>query len=863
MGVLLSTPLPGETQHVEGLNQSAVDALLGKKIVDVEAISPPKGFDPVADVALQPGGRLSRSLTRQMVMALWESGKYRNIQISVRKADKDGVVILIRVEPMFRISRFEITGNAALNNAEVKRAIGYSAGGTIVPDNEVMLNIRDDLLREYGKRGFNDASASVRLETTSTVSELALIINVVEGAPDRYVDVHISGLTDDLAKEQLLRVSGLKKGIIRDDTSVRTGLEKLQRTLFELGYPDARISETYTEQKLGHNRYVLHISTQVGLRSMVAFQGNHKLRNQELREIVWQPEFKTDVRGIEQSIENLKDYAISKGLFHAVVNAYRRCYANPDKWYSVRIKQTCSRDEVRWQSIVYSIQEGPPVEVDDIRIEGASYLGITYLKDEIFAFMSEQNRNEDVFEQFSTDALNNVVAGGDGTVARGRTQGAGAVYSSPETIYNPAHYLEATHHIEDLYLEQGFLKVEATDTCEIEKQSPIHWNGKRYMPVTYVRDKTDSDGLFPCLFIDDDHKSLLVRFSVTEGVQTLIESIEISGNTPTTFNSAELLRIGELRMGQPYNEYFIRDAADSILKSYQEKGHMFAGVNWETAMAPDQTTAKVFINIEEGPVVRVNRIVINADRTNRRFIADNLGFKSGDLVTPSMLNRARQRVMDIGVFNSATVQMQSQGIAGEKKNILVTVAERDSQYLELRAGVATEEGIRGGFEYGHRNIFGLAINYRLKIRASYRPRDIWFFGEEAKGFRTELTQRYANYNGNHPDAPLANMFKWFEWYLLTGFRTANIPGTSGLLGTGVDVTFENINRRGFSALKVTPRYRLTSHYLKYLPVELSTGVDGTIVLPSTDGSESRATSSYARLPSGRAVFWVTGLNVSL
>ena len=202
VNVLLNTPLPLESQQVPGAQTAETEQLFGKKIVAVEAVAPPRGFDPVADLGVTSGTVLTRALARQMVMGLWESGKYRDIQISGRPDGEDGVVVLIRVEPMFRISRFVITGNEALNDAEVKRAIGYASGGTIVPDNDRMIEIRDRLLREYGQRGFNDAGASVRLETTSAVSELTLLVDVTEGAPDRYVDVRIDGLNAELHQEQ-------------------------------------------------------------------------------------------------------------------------------------------------------------------------------------------------------------------------------------------------------------------------------------------------------------------------------------------------------------------------------------------------------------------------------------------------------------------------------------------------------------------------------------------------------------------------------------------------------------------------------------------------------------------------------------
>jgi outer membrane protein insertion porin family len=857
LDVMLDTPIPGETLQYAGISSSQLEKLLGKRIMSIEAVRPPKGLDPVRDLNIESGAILTRELARQMVMTLWESGKYRHVQISARESGTDGVVVLVRVEPMFRVSRLVLEGNEALSESEIKRAIGYAPGGTIVPESEALIDLRDRLLNEYGKRGYNDATASVRLETTDVVSELALLIDVAEGTPDEYVEVKIVGLTEELSQEQLLRASGLKRGIIRDEEAVQDALSKLSATLFELGYPDARILDEYSTTRVDRNRYSLTIHAVVGLRTLIEFSGNDKLRRRDLQEEIWQPDFRSDARGIEKSVTKLKEYALSKGLFHAEVVAYRRCYANPQKWYTVSYNRPCENRDVTYQAIRYLVKEGPQVEVVDILIDGARHLSVSDLRDETFAFIAEQNREDVMFEPLSTRAVNDVVAESDDFIAKGRPRGTRSVYERPESIYHPNKYFEAMRHLEDIYAEQGFMDARVSDACVIEKQTSIKRAGRTFHPVSlpYSRDAAGETGVRPCVYIDDALTSLLVQVTVTEGVQTLVENIDISGNTPAVFTRDELLDAGKLHLGQPYNEYFVRDAADLILKAYQERGYMFANVTWNTALSEDGTAARIAVRIEEGPQVRVNRIVVNSDRTNKWFIENNLGFESGDLVTPTGLTSARQRVMDMGVFNSATVQMQSPGIVSDKKNILVTVVERRSQYLELRAGAATEQGVRGGFEYGHRNIAGLAINYRLKIRANYRP-EYWFLGSDAEEFRNDLDARYYHQG-------VANIFKWLEWYVFTGFRTSNIPGTSGLLGTGVDVTFENLNRRGFSALKITPKYRLTSHYLRFLPIELSTGVDGTIVLPAASPNASIAASTYSRLPKGKAVFWVTGLSVAL
>jgi hypothetical protein len=51
--------------------------------------------------------------------------------------------------------------------------------------------------------------------------------------------------------------------------------------------------------------------------------------------------------------------------------------------------------------------------------------------------------------------------------------------------------------------------------------------------------------------------------------------------------------------------------------------------------------------------------------------------------------------------------------------VIVRVSEYQSQYIDPKVGFSTGEGLRFGFEYGHRNIASLAISLTLRIQLSY------------------------------------------------------------------------------------------------------------------------------------------------
>jgi outer membrane protein assembly factor BamA len=217
--------------------------------------------------------------------------------------------------------------------------------------------------------------------------------------------------------------------------------------------------------------------------------------------------------------------------------------------------------------------------------------------------------------------------------------------------------------------------------------------------------------------------------------------------------------------------------------------------------------------------------------------------------------------MDMGLFLSATVKVKSAQTVAAEKIVEVTVVDRRPQYLELRGGFATEEGIRAGFQYGHRNMFGLGLGFRLILRGNYR---VWFLGPEGEEFEQDLEQRFDLYNATADD-PIPRIFSKLEWSFLTGVGSRIVPGTRGVLGAGTDVLFRNLNRRGYSALTVSPVIRLNTNLPRTFPVELRTAVEGSIVIPSTIETEqvNQALDQYFRMPSGRAFFWVSTLVLML
>ena len=145
--LLGSVPAPeGSAGPPSAADAAAVDALLGLPVVAVRAPDPPSGFDPAADAEVPLGATLDRVLVRNAVRRLWATGSYRVVEISA-EAQGRGAALIVRAEALLRVHALEVTGNAAMSDDEVARAIGYTADGTIEPTTDALLVRRDAVLQ--------------------------------------------------------------------------------------------------------------------------------------------------------------------------------------------------------------------------------------------------------------------------------------------------------------------------------------------------------------------------------------------------------------------------------------------------------------------------------------------------------------------------------------------------------------------------------------------------------------------------------------------------------------------------------------------------------------------------------------------
>jgi outer membrane protein insertion porin family len=833
----------------EAESEASLGALEGRVVTRVSAPGAPAGFDPVADAAVPLGARLDRDLVAAAASRLARTSNYRTVRIGARPGPAQGAELTIFVEPVLRVQKLAITGNRALDDEEVARAIGHVPDRAIVADQGVLEGYRGKLLVAYAGRGYKEARASLRLETTSLPGAVVLAIDVQEGEPERYADVAIKGLPRGLSGSALARQAGLGPGAVRDKAAVEESGRSLSRALGELGYLDARV-ERLDEAKTGPREYALTLVVRCGARTTIVFRGNRHLRRGELLEtLVGSGDFRTAPDSLEQGLGRVRNLYRRSGFFHARVEAARLCRADDGRTIAADAACPAGWGE---QRLTLTIEEGPQVEVAGLVFRGNAFLDGARLEKEVFAYMEEKLARPGIFDPVDTASVDDLGLSDPRPRPLGKPRGARAPSFNTQRIYVPETYRSAMEHLASVYQEAGFLSATVTDTCRPGETGRMAHGGETFTPLLVARQgdprpRAGERAMGPCVLVNARRDELLVVITIDEGPRTLVGEIAFEGND--VLASRRLENAAGVALMDAYNEYKLQEATRRILEEYRSRGYMFATVSWSKSVSPDMQRARVLFTLNEGPQVRAGRIVAvrGAVSTSHRLVRERVSLDEGDLVTPQAIEESQDRLMDLGIFEGATVQMVAPEEPAGVKDVIVTVKESKPQYLELRGGMATVEGVRGGFEYGYRNLGGWGLGARLRARANYR---LFFVGNP------EFQRRF--------DAmPLVDQI---EYHLLLGVAAPHIPGIGRYLGTAVDGTMEQVNEPAFSANRITGFFHLTSSYVRHVTLDARTGVENTdITLPGVEGSLATNPEflTWARMPKGKSTFWVTGLVVTL
>lgn len=665
---------------------------------------------PVSLSAVRVGQTFTPEVARRALHELGDSGRFGELRAEVQPMGA-GVFLRLHVTARRVVQAVRLSG-APDGSEELLNAANVRTGGEVTA--RKLPELAASMQAHLASRGYPEARVHTRTFDTDDPMAVVLAFEVVPGRVARIRERQFHVWPDPLLPglSSLLFGYKIQRGDRADSDAIELASRALEQRLQLAGFFDARVETSLSRAGDGAR---LDIRVYAGSKVAIRFEGHRSFDERDLQAAL---ELATTTdRSPAALAETLRDFYVQRAFFDATVEA--------------RLSGTAG-DAVR--QLLLRVHEGSPV-----RVAAREYpclesgRSAAEVGSEIDSFLSELPGGTliDAVDPSTVDALY-------GPKHRTGTR-ATPYFLNPWSVYSPGVYERAVEHLQDLFRSEGYLLATVGPVRPLRRACDVRSppgqclpRGPRVRPpfacnVDPRRTQQDDVALDAASFCVQDlargvrcEPEIVLSIPIKLGPQSHIDAVEMDGNAALPDDA--LRRVAALALGSPVSQGEIDRARRRLLDLYAEEGFAFVEIESELSPSTDHRRARVRFIISERKPVRVSRIVVRGARlTNESLIRGRLALQPGELYRRSSVRKTEERLATLGVFSSVTVGFEDPYVPASAKVVLVTLQERTAQYLDVRPGFSTGEGFRIGFEYGHRNLGGQAIQLTLRSQLGFLP----------------------------------------------------------------------------------------------------------------------------------------------
>lgn len=287
--------------------------------------------------------------------------------------------------------------------------------------------------------------------------------------------------------------------------------------------------------------------------------------------------------------------------------------------------------------------------------------------------------------------------------------------------------------------------------------------------------------------VDRERARVNITFNVVEGPQYRVGDIKFSG--VTLVPEGEVRRLVKLKPGDVFSRSALRESIEEITNLYSTIGRASADVSPRTEPNPATSRVSLLFEITEGPEVYVERINISGNvRSQDKILRREIPMAEGDLFTLRKLQRAKQRLTNLGFFDKVDVTT-APGSDKTKIIVNVEVTERPTGLFSVGGGFSSADGLLGTIDLSQRNFLGRGWETSLRLRLGGKTQqgmvsftEPWLFDRPlSAGFDLFNTRRiFTEYNLNSLGStlrlshPFEEFWRWHLGYRISRDRVSNL-----------------------------------------------------------------------------------------
>jgi outer membrane protein insertion porin family len=685
--------------------------------------------------SVHAGDVFSSGLARRALSEVLESGLFARGRVSAI-VDGAGVRVVVHVVPRKRIEslRLELHG-ARVEKDELLRVADLVEGGELVGrDLPAQKKKIENFLAQHG---YPAPAVTITIRDTDAVTSVLVLVDVVPGPP-RLIErrfFYVYGSTPE-AIASAEEAYSVKTASRLDEARLDAADLALATRLHTLGYDRSIVTHDLVSDQ---GPTTLRVRIDTGPKFFVRYEGNDHYDRDAL-DAALALDAEND-RSSGHLVQKLRDFYVKRGFLDVELYVETRGQADvaPQDQGLGRVLPEVDLvfHIVEHRRVLVASREYPCLRLDQIRsLSGGGPTSPTAIGNEIDSYLEEELPGDDLFRNPDPGGAE-LVLGGRSEVPTGVPPT--PIDLAPDGSFNSDTYDRAALHVQELYRNDGFLHAQVGPVQLVRRRCdprapgnvcrPLPLRSKPPDACTY--DETNLPLAVPPLDAElscapDPSRGitceprLRVRIPVKLGPRTALYDLAFSG--VHSIPERRLASVAELELGQPANVLKLDEARRRIVDAYKEEGFAYVDVRYSLDESLDHTRSRATFAVNEGDRVIVKSIIIRGnDVTNTHVIRRRVALVEGQPFRTSLVRKTEERIATLNVFSSIDVSLEDAYVPQAEKSIIITVVEHRPQYIEIRPGLSTGEGVRFAFEYGHRNLGGEAIALSLRIQLSYLP----------------------------------------------------------------------------------------------------------------------------------------------
>ena len=219
----------------------------------------------------------------------------------------------------------------------------------------------------------------------------------------------------------------------------------------------------------------------------------------------------------------------------------------------------------------------------------------------------------------------------------------------------------------------------------------------------------------PEIAVDDAKHTVRVTIPVTEGQQYRLGAMSLQGDDLVPLE--EIVQLVGLKEGEIFRRSAFSQGLFAVNQRYSSRGYAFVKVDYATKLNPETRSIAVTFLVERGPEARIGRINVTGNVTTRdKVVRRQLTFREGDIFNSEALRRSRQKVMNLGFFE--TVDLVPRPGENDIIDVDIEVKEKLTGAIQFGLGYSSEDKLTGQLRLSESNFLGNGQNVALALEKS-------------------------------------------------------------------------------------------------------------------------------------------------